>query len=144
MTFDVSVQHYDHHYLLTDGDQFRGGSGISGILTPLSRAAFRKSKRQQAVDDPFDTMLLGHFHQYMTIPGILVNGCFPSDSKVMTSNGYADIQHVPEGELVMSRDLTSKQGHQYVPSSCRGTRPIRAVPSECKETIGENHGCEGG
>ena len=109
MTFDVSVQHYDHHYLLTHGDQFRGGSGISGILTPLSLGAFRKSKRQQAVDDPFDTMLLGHFHQYMTIPGILVNGCFPSDSKVMTSNGYADIQHVPEGELVMSRDGTEQK-----------------------------------
>lgn len=74
VTFDVSVQHYDHHYLLTHGDQFRGGSGISGILTPLSLGAFRKSKRQQAIDDPFDTMLLGHFHTYMTIPGILVNG----------------------------------------------------------------------
>ena len=74
VTADVSVQHYDHRYLLTHGDQFRGGSGISGIQTPLALGAFRKSKRQQAVNDPFDTMILGHFHQYMTIPGIIVNG----------------------------------------------------------------------
>lgn len=74
VTFDVSVQHYDHRYLLTHGDQFRGGSGISGILTPLKMGSYRKSVRQQAVDDPFDTMLLGHFHQYMTIPGMVVNG----------------------------------------------------------------------
>ena len=74
VTADVSVEHYDHRYLLTHGDQFRGGSGISGIQTPLALGAFRKSKRQQAVNDPFDTMLLGHFHQYMTIPGIIVNG----------------------------------------------------------------------
>ena len=71
---DVSVQHYDHRYLLTHGDQFRGGSGISGIQTPLALGAFRKSRRQQAVNDPFDTMLLGHFHSYMTLPGIVVNG----------------------------------------------------------------------
>lgn len=73
-TADVSVRHYDHRYLLTHGDQFRGGSGISGIQTPLALGAYRKSRRQQAVDDPFDTMLLGHFHQYMTLPGVLVNG----------------------------------------------------------------------
>lgn len=71
---DVSVRHYDHRYLLTHGDQFRGGSGISGIQTPLALGAFRKSKRQQGVGEPFDTMLLGHFHQYSTLPGILVNG----------------------------------------------------------------------
>lgn len=74
VTADVSVQHYEHRYLLTHGDQFRGGSGISGIQTPLALGAFRKSKRQQAIADPFDTMLLGHFHQYMTLPGIVVNG----------------------------------------------------------------------
>ena len=71
---DVTVRHYEHTYLMTHGDQFRGGSGISGIQTPLALGAFRKSKRQQAVGDPFDTMLLGHFHQYMTLPGVLVNG----------------------------------------------------------------------
>lgn len=71
---DVSVQHYNHRYLLTHGDQFRGGAGISGIQTPLALGAFRKSRRQQGVGDPFDTMLLGHFHQYSTLPGILVNG----------------------------------------------------------------------
>lgn len=74
LTTDVSVEHYEHRYLLTHGDQFRGGSGISGIQTPLALGAFRKSKRQQAIDAPFDTMLLGHFHQYMTLPGIVVNG----------------------------------------------------------------------
>jgi hypothetical protein len=90
VTTDVSVQHYDHRYLLTHGDQFRGGSGISGIQTPLALGAFRKSKRQQAVDDPFDTMILGHFHQYMTLPGIIVNGSLKGlDEYALISNfGY--------------------------------------------------------
>jgi len=74
VTPDVTVKHYNHTYLLTHGDQFRGGSGIAGIATPLALGAFRKSRRQQAVDDPFDTLLLGHFHQYTLLPGIIVNG----------------------------------------------------------------------
>ena len=73
-TADVTVKHYDHTYLLTHGDQFRGGSGIAGIATPLALGAFKKGRRQQAVDDPFDTILLGHFHQYTLLPGIMVNG----------------------------------------------------------------------
>jgi DNA repair exonuclease SbcCD nuclease subunit len=72
---------------MTHGDQFRGGSGISGIQTPLALGAFRKSKRQQAIDDPFDTMLLGHFHQYMTLPGMIVNGSLKGyDEYAMISN----------------------------------------------------------
>ena len=87
VTADVTVKHYDHTYLLTHGDQFRGGSGISGIQTPLALGAFRKSKRQQAVNDPFDTMLLGHFHQYMTLPGVIVNGSLKGyDEYAMISN----------------------------------------------------------
>lgn len=89
VTFDVSVQHYNHRYLLTHGDQFRGGSGISGILTPLSLGAFRKGRRQQAIDDPFDTMLLGHFHQYNPLLGLglTVNGSLKGyDEYAMGSN----------------------------------------------------------
>lgn len=71
---DVQVQHYDHRYLLTHGDQFRGGGGIAGIQTPLALGGYKKGKRQVSVGAPFDTMLLGHFHQYMTLPGIVVNG----------------------------------------------------------------------
>lgn len=96
VTADVSVQHYTHRYLLTHGDQFRGGSGISGIQTPLALGAFRKSKRQQAIDAPFDTMLVGHFHQLMTLPGVYVNGSLKGyDEYAAISNfGYEDPQQL--------------------------------------------------
>jgi len=74
LSVDGVVQHYDHRYMATHGNQFRGGSGISGIQTPLALGDFRKRKRQAAIGEPYDTMLLGHFHSYMTIPGIIVNG----------------------------------------------------------------------
>ena len=88
VTMDVSVQHYDHRYLLTHGDQFRGGSGISGIMTPLSLGAFRKSKRQVAVGNPFDTMIFGHFHTYLTAPGLIGNGSLKGYDEWVSSMNF--------------------------------------------------------
>lgn len=74
LSVDGIVQQYGTRYLATHGNQFRGGSGISGILTPLSLGHYRKTRRQLSVGDPYDVMIVGHFHQYMTIPGVIVNG----------------------------------------------------------------------
>lgn len=64
-----STKFFAHH-----GDDIKGGTGISGIFTPMSLADFRKSKVQMAIDDPYDYLVLGHWHQYMTLPRIILNG----------------------------------------------------------------------
>ena len=80
VTFDVgesmdqTVQIYETTYLLTHGDQFRGGSGISGALAPLMLGQHRKNLRQMATDHPMDMMVMGHFHQYFHLPGLIVGG----------------------------------------------------------------------
>lgn len=73
-SMDASVQIYDTTYLLTHGDQFRGGSGISGALAPLMLGQHRKNLRQMATDHPMDLMVMGHFHQYFHLPGLIVGG----------------------------------------------------------------------
>ena len=116
-TFDIPqsddgiVAQYEHRFLATHGDQFKGGSGISGIMTPLALGNYRKMKRNLSIGDhmAYDTLVLGHFHQYLHLPGLIVNGCFPSGSKVMTGDGYTDIESVSEGDSVMSRDGTEQK-----------------------------------
>lgn len=73
---DCLVKVYNHTTLLTHGDQFRGGSGISGALAPLLLGTHRKTRRQTALGKPYDLMAIGHWHQYMSLPGkgLLVNG----------------------------------------------------------------------
>ncbi len=81
-TFDIPesddgiVAQYGHRFLATHGDQFRGGSGIAGIMTPLALGNYRKLKRNLSIGDhlAYDTMILGHFHQYLHLPGLIVNG----------------------------------------------------------------------
>lgn len=68
------VTQYTTRYMATHGDQFHGGAGIAGIMTPLALGDHKKSKRQAGTNDPYDYLLLGHFHTYMTLPRIIVNG----------------------------------------------------------------------
>lgn len=66
---------YDHTFLLTHGDQFRGGSGIAGPVTPWALGDHKKRKRQQAVGSPYDTLVFGHWHQLtLGMNGMIVNG----------------------------------------------------------------------
>lgn len=60
---DALYRVYDVRYLLTHGDQFKGGDGIIGPLGPITRGAQKKLARNQAVAQDFDVMEFGHFHQ---------------------------------------------------------------------------------
>ena len=73
-TADVIVQQYNTKTLMTHGDQFRGGAGVSGIYTPISLGMFRKSKNYAAMDDAYDYAVMGHFHTYVIGSNWLING----------------------------------------------------------------------
>lgn len=74
---DAYVQVYNSRYLLTHGDQFHGGSGIAGALSPLLLGSHRKTKRQTATGKPYDCMVVGHWHQNIFLPGmgLIVGPC---------------------------------------------------------------------
>ena len=72
--FDYSFKVNRTRYLQTHGDQFRGGSGISAALAPWFIGESRKRERQQLVNDPFDVMIMGHWHWRVALPSIKGNG----------------------------------------------------------------------
>ena len=72
---DLSYAVYGTRMLLTHGDQFRGGSGIAGLLSPLLLGDHRKRKRQVAINNAYDWMIMGHWHTLtLGVRGIIVNG----------------------------------------------------------------------
>jgi hypothetical protein len=68
--FDV----YGHGQLLTHGDQAHGGGGIGGIYPPIMRLRARKAQRYLATGQNFSTLWMGHWHQYLPSPSLVVNG----------------------------------------------------------------------
>lgn len=71
---DALYRIYGHRYLLTHGDQFRGGDSMIGALGPLTRGDHKKRSRNAQIDMEYDTMICGHWHQYIHLTRLIVNG----------------------------------------------------------------------
>lgn len=71
---DTLINIYGHGHLLTHGDQVSGGGGIGGIWPPIMRMRARKSQRALDIGTPFETLWMGHWHQYISTPYMIVNG----------------------------------------------------------------------
>ncbi len=74
-SMDFNLPLYGRNHLLTHGDQFKGGAGIAGAYSPLSLGSHRKDKRQRIAQMPMETMVIGHLHQLINIPGVIMGGC---------------------------------------------------------------------
>ena len=72
---DVFFRVYNHRFLLTHGDSLgvRGGDGIIGSVGPIMRGAIKVGRSEAQIGRDFDTIIMGHWHQYLTLPGIIVN-----------------------------------------------------------------------
>lgn len=77
-----------HRYLLTHGDQFRGGDGMIGALGPIIRGDHRKRSRNAQIDMEYDTMLLGHWHQLIQLQRLIVNGSLKGYDEFASSNNF--------------------------------------------------------
>ena len=71
---DCLIKIYEHGHLITHGDQVSGGGGIGGIYPPIMRMRARKQARYLATGKSFQTLWLGHWHQYISTPSMIVNG----------------------------------------------------------------------
>lgn len=74
LSADAYVEVYNTRLLITHGDQAKGGSGISGLLTPVSLLDHRKRKRNASFGLAHDHMFMGHFHQYIRGLSFTVGG----------------------------------------------------------------------
>lgn len=75
---DAHFKMYGHRFLLTHGDALgvKGGDGLIGSLGPVMRGAFKVGRSEAQIGRDFDTLLMGHWHQLMYPPGVVVNGAF--------------------------------------------------------------------
>lgn len=74
---DCHFRVFAHRFMLTHGDALgvKGGDGIIGSLGPITRGRIKTRDSEAQVGRDFDTLLIGHWHQYLPLPGLIVNGC---------------------------------------------------------------------
>lgn len=73
-SLDISWRVFGTGYHMTHGEQFKGGGGIGGKWPTLFRGDYKKRKRAQAMGQGYDVLLMGHWHAYGCVDGLLVNG----------------------------------------------------------------------
>lgn len=105
---DAYFDLYGYRHLLTHGNQARGGSGIAGIMTPLALFDHRKRKRDASVIGAASHTWMGHWHQYLPMGQMTVNGSLKGyDEYAFGSNfSYEPAQQVfavitPEHNVTM-------------------------------------------
>lgn len=85
---DAYYRVYGTRYLLTHGDQFRGGDGMIGALGPIIRGDHKKRSRAGQVDMAYDVLLLGHWHQLIQLQRLIVNGSLKGYDEYAYSNNF--------------------------------------------------------
>lgn len=86
---DAFFQIYNHRYLLTHGDQFRGGDGMIGALGPIIRGDHKKRSRNAQINFEYDTLLLGHWHQLIQLQRLIVNGSLKGYDEYAYQNSFS-------------------------------------------------------
>lgn len=75
-------------YDLTHGDQFRAGDSIIGAIGPLMRGNQKKTAKHASVHQPYDVMIAGHWHQYIHLARMIINGTAKGYDEYADSNNY--------------------------------------------------------
>lgn len=72
---EVHYQIYGQRYLAMHGDMLgvKGGDGLIGAIGPIMRGALKVGRQAASMNVDFDMLLCGHWHQTLSLPGIIVN-----------------------------------------------------------------------
>lgn len=97
---DANYRIYNHRFCLSHGDAFRGGDGVIGVLGPVVRGDYKKRSRNSQINQSYDTLLIGHFHQYVHLTKLIING------SLVGYNEYAYINNFPYEEPAQALFLT--------------------------------------
>lgn len=72
---DCRFNSFGTRYLLTHGDSLgvKGGDGIIGAIGPIMRGTIKLRNSEMQIGRDFDTVVMGHWHQTLWLPGCIVN-----------------------------------------------------------------------
>lgn len=85
---DALYRVHNHRYLLTHGDQFRGGDSMIGPLGPITRGDHKKRSRNGQIGQEYDTIIMGHWHQDIRLRKLIVNGSLKGYDEYAFTNNF--------------------------------------------------------
>lgn len=80
---DVYFECMGHRFLWTHGDSIGsgGGDGMIGSIGPIQRGIIKTKRAYAGIGKPVDTVVIGHWHQELWLPGGIVNPSLKGDDE---------------------------------------------------------------
>jgi transposase-like protein len=80
---DIRFNCMGHWFLWTHGDALgaMGGDGMIGSIGPIQRGIIKTKRAYAGIGQPVDTVVLGHYHQELWLPGGIVNNSLKGDDE---------------------------------------------------------------
>jgi DNA-binding Lrp family transcriptional regulator len=77
-------------FLVTHGNQARGGAGMIGAIGPIMRLDFKKRKLAIQTGNEYDYLVTGHFHTFVpNLMGVVINGSIVGYNEYATQNNLS-------------------------------------------------------
>lgn len=73
-SLDVREEVYSTRILMQHGDDFKGRDQVAGAVRPVMMGDYRTLVVEVVDGEPYDLLLVGHFHQYHALPRAIING----------------------------------------------------------------------
>jgi predicted phosphodiesterase len=87
---DHMVTINNHRFLVTHGQQARGGAGIIGAIGPVMRLDYKKRKNAILTGQEYDYLVTGHFHTFVpNLMGVVINGSIVGYNEYASQNNLA-------------------------------------------------------
>ena len=120
---------FGHGYLLTHGDSLgvKGGDGIIGAMGPIMRGAIKTGRSKAQVGRDFDVLVMGHWHQYLTFPGVIVNNALI---------GYNEFARLTSGPFNDPAKLSGSPTLS-MESPPTGKSTLKTARSSARKSLGE-------
>ena len=98
---------FNTSFLLVHGDTISSYTtdSITGAISAIARGDEKLRKRQEAMGEPYDILVCGHWHQYSLLPRRIINGSLKGYDEFGFYNSY-----LPEKPIQASWILDKKLG----------------------------------
>jgi hypothetical protein len=123
---DCHFHVYGRRFFLTHGDAMgvKGGDGIIGALGPILRGTLKTRASEAKAGRDFDVAIIGHWHQYLPLPRVVVNGSLKGYDEYARLFLRADPEP-PQQALFFVHPVNGVVSHW--PIYADGTKQARAV-----------------
>lgn len=86
---ELTYKVFNHTYHLCHGDQLgKGGDGIIGSFGPIIRGDHKRRSLQSQLNNPYNTLLHGHYHTYAATQRFISNGSLVGYDEYALANGF--------------------------------------------------------